>query len=118
MNCHTGIMVQRVVVTLDKKTVDEVDRWVREGQYPNRSRAVQAAVNLLADRDKRTRLARELSKVDRGEEQRMAEEGLGCAEQSAAWERLQRRAARGDRERFLAVMDQVPDVEPKDYDRP
>ena len=79
MICHTGFMVQKVAVTLDKKNVEELDRWVREGKYPNRSRALQAAVTLLAAREKRSRLARELSKIDRNEEQRMAEEGLGDA---------------------------------------
>jgi len=39
------------------------------------------------------------------------------AEQLSAWERLEQRAARGSREKFLAVMDKVPDVEPDDYDR-
>jgi Arc/MetJ-type ribon-helix-helix transcriptional regulator len=77
MNCHTKTMVQKVAVTLGKRTVEDLDRWVREGKYPNRSRAVQAAVSLLSEREKRTRLARELAKLDRREEQRMAEEGLG-----------------------------------------
>ena len=70
-------MVQKVAVTLDKRTVADLDRWVREGKYANRSRALQSAVDLLAERDKRTRLARELAKLDRTEEQKMAEEGLG-----------------------------------------
>ena len=70
-------MVQKVAVTLDKHAVADLDRWVREGKYPNRSRAVQTAVNLLTEREKRTRLARELSKLNREEEQRMAEEGNG-----------------------------------------
>jgi hypothetical protein len=39
------------------------------------------------------------------------------AEQLSAWERLQHRAARGTREKFLAVLDKAPDVEPEDYDR-
>ena len=39
------------------------------------------------------------------------------AEQLAAWERLRQRAARGSRERFLTVLDKVPDTEPEDYDR-
>ena len=38
-------------------------------------------------------------------------------EQLAAWERLKKRVALGDRDRFLAVLDKVPDVEPDDYDR-
>jgi hypothetical protein len=39
------------------------------------------------------------------------------AEQLVAWERLKRRAARGNRESFLRVLDKVPDVEPEDCDR-
>jgi Arc/MetJ-type ribon-helix-helix transcriptional regulator len=74
-------MVLKVAVTLEKRTVEDLDRWVREGRYPNRSRALQAAVNLLSEREKRTRLDRELAKLDRKEEQKMAEEGLG----DAAW---------------------------------
>jgi hypothetical protein len=38
-------------------------------------------------------------------------------EHLAAWERLQQRAARGSREKFLAVLDRVPDTEPEDQDR-
>ena len=77
MNCHTERMLQKVAVTLEKRTVEDLDRWVREGRYPNRSRALQAAVNLLSEREKRTRLDRELAKLNRKEEQKMAEEGLG-----------------------------------------
>ncbi len=39
------------------------------------------------------------------------------ADQFAAWQRLRQRAARGDREKFLAVLEKVPDVEPEEYDR-
>jgi hypothetical protein len=39
------------------------------------------------------------------------------ADQFAAWQRLHQRAARGDREKFLAVLDKVPDIEPEEYDR-
>jgi Arc/MetJ-type ribon-helix-helix transcriptional regulator len=70
-------MVQKVAVTLDRRTVADLDRWVREGRYPNRSRALQRAVDLLAEREKRSRLARELAKLDPLEEKRLAEEGLG-----------------------------------------
>jgi Arc/MetJ-type ribon-helix-helix transcriptional regulator len=70
-------VVQRIAVTLDQKTVAELDRWVREGKYPNRSRALQSAVDLLTEREKRTRLARELAKIDAREERQPADEGLG-----------------------------------------
>lgn len=38
-------------------------------------------------------------------------------EQLSAWERLKERAARGDRDKFLAALDKAPDVEPEEYDR-
>ena len=72
-------MARKITVTLEKETIAELDRWVREGKYPNRSRALQSAVDFLAERDRRRRLARELAKLDRREEQRMADEGLGAS---------------------------------------
>lgn len=77
MYCHTQLMVQKIAVTLDHKTVTDLDRWVQEGRYPNRSRALQSAADLLIEREKRGRLARELAKIDRASEQRLAEEGIG-----------------------------------------
>lgn len=77
MFCHTGIVVQKIAVTLERRTVADLDRWVKEGKYPNRSRALQSAVNLLSERDKRSRLTRELAKLNPREEKQLAEEGLG-----------------------------------------
>ena len=77
MFCHTIEVVQKIAVTLDQRTVADLDRWVREGKYPNRSRALQSAMNLLSEREKRTRLASELAKIDPKEEKRLAEQGLG-----------------------------------------
>jgi Arc/MetJ-type ribon-helix-helix transcriptional regulator len=71
MICHTQDMVQKIAVTLDQRTVADLDRWVSEGRYPNRSRALKSAVNLLSEREKRTRLARELTKLDPQEEKQM-----------------------------------------------
>jgi hypothetical protein len=39
------------------------------------------------------------------------------ADQFASWQRLGERAAQGDREKFLAVLDKVPDVQSEEYDR-
>jgi hypothetical protein len=58
-------MAQKITVTLNPATIS------------NRSRPLQSAVDLLAAREKRTRLARELGKLDRAEERQLAEEGLG-----------------------------------------
>ena len=78
MFCHTPGMVQKIAVTLDQRTVADLDRWVREGKYPNRMFGrCQSAVNLLSEREKRTRLARELAKIDPKEEMQLAEQGLG-----------------------------------------
>jgi Arc/MetJ-type ribon-helix-helix transcriptional regulator len=57
--------------------VADLDLWVREGRYPKRSRALQYSVDLLAAREKRNRLARELNKLDRAEEIRLADEDTG-----------------------------------------
>ena len=70
-------MVQKIAVSLDPKTVAGLDRLVTEGKYANRSSAPQSAMNLLNERERRTRFARELAKIDPQEEKRMAEEGLG-----------------------------------------
>jgi Arc/MetJ-type ribon-helix-helix transcriptional regulator len=79
--CHTNDVVSKIAVTLDRRTVADLDRWVREGKYPNRSRALQSAVDLLSEREKRTRLIRELAKLDPKHERQLAEEGLG----DSAW---------------------------------
>lgn len=39
-----------------------------------------------------------------------------CSEHVTAWERIERRAKRGDRSRFDAVLAKVPDVEPSEED--
>ena len=77
MFCHTFSMMQKIAVTLDQRTVADLDRLVREGKYSNRSRALQCAMDLFSEREKRTRLARELGKINPKEEIRMAEQGLG-----------------------------------------
>jgi len=71
---HTGcFMVQKIAIALEKETIAELDRWVREGKYANRSRALQSAVDLHAEREKGRRLSRELAKLSQREEQRVAE---------------------------------------------
>ena len=70
-------MVRKIAVTLEEGSLIELDRWVREGKYPNRSRALQSALDHLRARDRRRRLALELSRLDIHEEKRLAEEGLG-----------------------------------------
>ena len=63
----------KVAVTLQKDTLQELDRWVKEGQYPNRSRAIQTAIVEMAARRRRRRLIEELAKVDPKQERALAD---------------------------------------------
>jgi Arc/MetJ-type ribon-helix-helix transcriptional regulator len=64
----------KITITLDEGALSTVDRWVQQGRYPNRSKAIQAAVAEKVKRWRRTRLNEELSKLDKQAEQEMAEE--------------------------------------------
>ena len=66
----------KVAITLDEQLLRTVDRWVKQGRYPNRSRAISAALREKLDRWERTRLAEELNKLDREEERSLADERL------------------------------------------
>jgi len=65
----------KIAITVDQQAVAEIDRLVREGVYPNRSQAIEAAVKDRIERLRQTRLARESAKLDRAEEQALADEG-------------------------------------------
>jgi len=69
-----------IAITLDEHVLAEVDRLVREGAFPNRSQAIEVAVREKLDRQRHSRLARELAKLDRAEEQAFAEEGYAGEE--------------------------------------
>lgn len=66
----------KVAITLESETLREVDRWVREGRFPNRSRAVQAALAEMLARRKRRCLIEELAKLSPRQERALAEESL------------------------------------------
>jgi metal-responsive CopG/Arc/MetJ family transcriptional regulator len=66
----------KIAITVDEDALSEIDRLVREGVFPNRSRAFEAAVTDRVERLKHSRLARECAKLDVAEEQALADEGL------------------------------------------
>lgn len=68
----------KVAITLDEKTLADVDSLVARKVYPTRSRAIQEAVAEKLARLSRRRLAQECAKLDRRFEQGLAEEGLGA----------------------------------------
>ncbi|MDO8836097.1 MAG: ribbon-helix-helix domain-containing protein [Vicinamibacterales bacterium] len=66
----------KVAVTVDSELLDRVDDLVAARRFANRSQAVESALADTVARLARTRLARECAKLDRREEQALAEEGL------------------------------------------
>jgi Arc/MetJ-type ribon-helix-helix transcriptional regulator len=66
----------KIAISLEHKTVERVDRLVRRGSFPSRSRFIQEAVEEKLQRLDRTRLAAECSKLDPNFEQKLAEEGI------------------------------------------
>lgn len=67
----------KVAVTIDENILQEVDRLVANGQFPNRSRAFQAGLQrLIEDGERRGRLLRELARIDPEEEKALAEEAF------------------------------------------
>ncbi len=72
----------KVAITMERDLLSLVDRWVKEGRYPNRSQAIQAAVREKVDRSRRRRLAEEAAKLDPTEERAMAEEGVAAGSET------------------------------------
>jgi metal-responsive CopG/Arc/MetJ family transcriptional regulator len=66
----------KVAITIDRQILRRLDRLVAEKRFPNRSRAIQEAVEEKLTRMDRTRLAREASNLDRHFEQQLADEGM------------------------------------------
>lgn len=73
----------KVAITIDEKTLAQVDALVNQQVFPNRSRAIQVAVQEKLDRLGRSRLAQECAKLDPDFERALAEEGL--SEEPGEW---------------------------------
>jgi metal-responsive CopG/Arc/MetJ family transcriptional regulator len=73
----------KVAISLDSDTLGRLDRLVRRKVFPNRSQAIEEAVNEKLGRLDRVRLARECAKLDPHFEKTLAEEGM--AEALASW---------------------------------
>jgi len=63
----------KVAVSLQKETLERLDRLVASRVFPSRSGAIQEAVEEKLARLERTRLAQECGKLDRVAEQALAE---------------------------------------------
>ena len=68
--------MQQAYHTLDKQSISELDRLVKELIFQNRSQAIQEAISEKLMRLKKTRLITESSKLEWVFERNIAEEGL------------------------------------------
>ncbi|HEV2970916.1 MAG TPA: ribbon-helix-helix domain-containing protein [Pirellulales bacterium] len=68
----------KIAITIDEGLLDRLDRLVSEQRFPNRSRAIQEAIQDKLERMDRSRLARECAKLDPSFEQQLAEEGMAA----------------------------------------
>lgn len=66
----------KIAITIDDKTLKQLDILVKSKFFPNRSNAIQQAVAEKLMRIEKSRLARECSKLDPKFEQSLAEEGF------------------------------------------
>jgi metal-responsive CopG/Arc/MetJ family transcriptional regulator len=67
----------KIAITMDESTLHRLDRLVKDRIFPNRSKAIQNAVEEKLKKLERNRLSRECAKLDPVMEKSMAEEGLG-----------------------------------------
>jgi metal-responsive CopG/Arc/MetJ family transcriptional regulator len=65
----------KIAITIQDHLLDRVDRLVKAGVFPNRSKALQEAVEEKLSRFDRGRLARECAKLNKKFERSLAEEG-------------------------------------------
>jgi len=70
--------VAKITISIESRLLKRVDYLVQERVFPNRSQAFQAAVEDKISRIDRNRLARECAKLDKTEEQAMADLGLAA----------------------------------------
>jgi metal-responsive CopG/Arc/MetJ family transcriptional regulator len=69
---------EKIAITLDKQSIDELDRLVEEKVFQSRSQVIQEAVGEKLRRLRMTRLATESAKLNRTVERTLAEEGLAA----------------------------------------
>lgn len=74
--------VSKIAITIEKATLTRLDRLVQERKYPNRSRAIQEALDEKIIKLERNRLSEECDRLDPQEEKDFAEEGFGSEKDS------------------------------------
>ena len=66
----------KIAITIEKETLTRLDRLVRERVFPNRSKAIQQALEEKIKNLEKDKLTLECEKLDSVEEIKLAEEGF------------------------------------------
>ena len=66
----------KIAITIDDRTLKRLDYLVKSNAFPNRSKAIQEAVEEKLLRMEKSRLSQECTKLDPKFEQTLAEEGF------------------------------------------
>ena len=73
----------KVAISINKQTLERVDRLVKSQVFPSRSRAIQEAVEEKLNRLEHNRLSAQCAKLNPTAEKALAEEGL--SEELVQW---------------------------------
>lgn len=73
----------KIAITMDEKLLQKIDRMVKKHVFPNRSKAIQYAVEEKMMSLDKSRLAEECSRLDPKFEQTLADEGISS--ESEEW---------------------------------
>jgi metal-responsive CopG/Arc/MetJ family transcriptional regulator len=68
----------KIAITIDDKMLKQIDILIKSKYFPNRSKAIQAAVAEKLVRLEKDRLARECAKLNPKFEESLAEEGFSA----------------------------------------
>jgi len=66
----------KIAITLERECLKEIDLWISEGRYPNRSRAIQEILKEKIMRWRKKRLISALSYAEPDGERKISEEGF------------------------------------------
>ena len=77
--------VAKLAISMNSKTLRRLDSLVHRRYFPNRSKAIQEAVEEKLGRIDKSRLALECEKLNPNDEQKLAEEGIG--NEANEWEK-------------------------------
>jgi metal-responsive CopG/Arc/MetJ family transcriptional regulator len=70
------LAASKIAITIEKKILTRLDRLVKERVFPNRSKAIQQAIEEKINNLERDKLSLECEKLDPQEEMKLAEEGF------------------------------------------